>query len=149
MHLEAAGRPETDGDGGFTLIELLVVVTLIGVLAAIAISVFLNQRQKGYDAAAKSDLRNLAAFEEIYLDDYNSYGTLAEVRASEPDVKASNRVTLTVVAYDGLKGFCLSAKNAGSSKTWWYDSQAGGLQPDGAGGCPTSTGGLPGGSITG
>ncbi len=145
----APGQPDDDGDGGFTLIELLVVIALIGILAAIAVSVFLNQRQKGYDAAAKSDLRNLAAFEEIYLDDYNSYGTLAQVRASEPDVKASHRVTLTVVRYDGLRGYCLSAKSAGSDKTWWYDSQAGGLQPDGSGGCPTTTVGRPGGFVTG
>jgi prepilin-type N-terminal cleavage/methylation domain-containing protein len=44
---------------GFTLIELLVVFIIIGTLAAIALAVFLNSRDKGLDASAKSDVTNL------------------------------------------------------------------------------------------
>src|SRR3954452_13494393 len=49
---------------GFTLIELLVVGLIIGILAAVALPTFLGQRDKGFDADAKSNARNVQTLVE-------------------------------------------------------------------------------------
>ena len=143
----ALGRRQRE-DEGFTLIELLVVIIIIGILAAIAIPVFLNQRKKGSDAASKSDLRNLAELEEAYLYDYSTYGSIGNLNANESPIHPSKNVTLTVVRFNTNSSYCLSAFNTSSGNTWWWDSLAGGLQPVNSTACPTTTAGTAGGSLS-
>jgi type IV pilus assembly protein PilA len=118
-------------EGGFTLIELLVVIIIIGILAAIAIPVFLNQRQKGYDAQAKSDLRNLATAEETYLTDHPAgYEAATDASADANLTGAGYKQSSTDavnVGVDTTKGYC-EAGASKSGKVFWFDSEAGGLQ---------------------
>jgi type IV pilus assembly protein PilA len=66
-------RQRTRAQHGFTLIELLVVILIIGILAAIAIPSFLNQREKGQDTCAKTQARTMATAMETYYTGTNGY----------------------------------------------------------------------------
>jgi type IV pilus assembly protein PilA len=112
-----------ESDEGFTLIELLVVVIIIGILAAIAIPTFLNQRQKGWDSAAKSDARNAAIAQETQFTETNVYVAASPMTSAVAGFKPSeNVVTSVTVAGTPANYFCITSKHASSGNTWYLSS---------------------------
>ena len=117
-------------EGGFTLIELLVVILIIAILAAIAIPVFLRQREKGWRSQMQSALKNAATAEESFLtgSDTGSYApTIAELEdpVNGEGLKYADTVTLDVVSIDGGNAYCLQATHSDLAETWYYDSDVG------------------------
>ena len=114
-------KAQEEHEGGFTLIELLVVIIIIGILAAIAIPVFLNQRQKGYDAAAKSDVKNMATLQETYLTDNDVYAPDFATLDAAYNVKTSANTSNPVTVGNGSTSFTVS-EDSDSGKTFCWDS---------------------------
>ena len=139
-------KAQEEREGGFTLIELLVVIIIIGILAAIAIPVFLNQRKKAVDTSMKADLRSIANEEETYFTDNQNYVAVASANPAvvgTTNVRMSDGNLGSVIlgtAAANLSAYCISVTRAAGkqpgTQNWVYISNAGGIQPAGTNACP-------------
>jgi type IV pilus assembly protein PilA len=116
-HLLTARRELSD-ESGFTLIELLVVILIIGILAAIAIPSFLNQRVKGQDACAVNMAKQMQTAIKSYQVDQGNYAsaTIGSLTAVEPTIVAGSCGPGTTLAVgtgpNGTTGGCSGTAGA-------------------------------------
>ncbi|MFC1580543.1 type IV pilin protein [Thermodesulfobacteriota bacterium] len=103
---------------GFTLIELMIVIAIIGILAAIAIPQFTAYRNRSFNAAAQSDIRNAATAQEAYYVENRCYSPLlASLLGTNYGLyNISENVNVDVAG--GSQSYSLTAYHSSGSRTF-------------------------------
>ena len=122
-------REARENEGGFTLIELLVVIIIIAILAAIAIPVFLKQREKGWKSQTESAAKNAATAMESYGTESGGNYTGADLATlTGQGLKTAPEVVVSVVtAQTTTSGYCIKADHnlLPASADVYFDSDKG------------------------
>jgi type IV pilus assembly protein PilA len=148
LRAKVGARLNGDSEAGFTLIELLVVMLILGILAAIAIPAFFNQREKATDSQAKSAARTAETAMETYATEtggsyvgataeklHNIEPTLQESGNNKIEIpKAEEKVfQVTSVSATGNK-FSIERQASGTVKFTCTTEGKAGCPKDGEGG---------------
>ena len=147
LRAKVGARLNGDREAGFTLIELLVVMLILGILAAIALPAFFNQRDKAGDAKAKETAHTVQVAMEACATDNN--GTYSEANCKQVDL---NKIEPAIPAAGGgitatpqATGYTIAVNSTSASDaTFTIKNVAGALtftcDKPGKGGCPNAVG---------
>jgi type IV pilus assembly protein PilA len=148
LRAKVGARLNGDSEAGFTLIELLVVMLILGILAAIALPAFFNQKEKAGDAKAKETAHSLqVAMETCGTDNNGVYsaanclqGNLNEIEPTIPAASEPEESIQIEVTPKGNEGYELEVENTLSGNIFWIKNNAGNMEypctEGGEGGCP-------------
>jgi type IV pilus assembly protein PilA len=135
-------RTRAQDEKGFTLIELLVVILIIGILAAIALPAFLNQRAKAQDSEAKSNVRTAQTALETYYTDNQTYvgADASALQNIEPALQNAKALTVSGAS---TTGYGVSVTSKSNDATVYTITNAAGVvtrtcDDTGKGGCSSS-----------
>jgi type IV pilus assembly protein PilA len=140
LRAKVGARLNGDKEAGFTLIELLVVMLILGILAAIALPAFFNQKEKAGDAKAKEYAHSAQVAQETYFTEHNEYADGAEGLEELTDIEPT--LSSADLEVEGDNDSYTIVSTASTEHTFSIENNAGTLTftctPDepGEGGCP-------------
>jgi len=147
LRAKIGARLNGDKEAGFTLIELLVVMLILGILAAIALPAFFNQKDKAGDAKAKEYAHSAQVAMETFATDHGGKytgATKAELVKIEPTLSSATFSGEPVITESG-EGYEIKMVGSKASQVFTIKNEKGTMSypctTEGVGGCPSGGGG--------